>query len=66
MSVGAKSPQLVEIASLASQLDKLVHRVLVPSLCLLPQLHQIGIKQWSNLQCVSCVNRTIPLTLPEQ
>jgi len=28
-----------EIAPLASQLDKLVNRVLVPSLCLLPQRH---------------------------
>lgn len=36
--------QLIDIASLAGQLDKLVDCILVPSLCLLTQLHQIGIK----------------------
>jgi hypothetical protein len=32
-------PLAAAISSLASQLDKLVNRVLVPSLCLLPQRH---------------------------
>src|SRR5664280_570906 len=43
MTAGSKSSQFISIPSLASQLDQLVNRVLVASLCLLPQFRQIGI-----------------------
>ena len=39
-----KPSQVIKIASVASQLDELVDGVLVTLLCLLPQLHQIGIE----------------------